>query len=99
MDMTTEFLTWESLSSFTTCTAFVMLVTQACKSKLKIPCRVFTYVLALVTLLVAQYFLGTLTLSSGALTFFNALCISSAANKLYDAGTTGVERIKNLSAK
>lgn len=83
----TEFLTWEFLSTMAGAVAATGIVTQFVKNIVPntIPTRAVSYVTALVVILAAAFFTGTLTPSSGVLALFNAIVVSLAANGGYDA--------------
>lgn len=83
-----EFVTWEFLATFAGATMITALITQAIKNKLnKIPTQLMSYIIAVVVLLLANFFTVGLTVSSAILLLFNALGVSLASNGGYQAVT------------
>jgi hypothetical protein len=81
-----EFFTWEVLGSYAGCLAATLIITQLTKGLIPkaIPTQVFSYVVALVTLIAAHAALGTLDWSAAGLIVFNAAIVSLAANGGFD---------------
>ena len=82
-----EFVTWELLGTYAGATAMVGLITQLTKNikfVSAIPTQLWAYIIALVTLLCANFFLGQLTLDTAVLLLFNAGLVSLAANGGYE---------------
>ena len=83
-----EFFTWATLLTYAGATLATTLVTQLLKGIGfidKIPTRIFSYVVALILLLGATFFTGTLTWETAALCLVNAVVVSLAANGAFDA--------------
>ena len=82
-----EFVSWEILGTYAGAMAMVGLITQLTKS-IKfisaIPTQLWSYILALVVMYCANYFLGNLDASSAVLILFNAALVSLGANGGYD---------------
>ena len=78
-----EFVTWTTLGTYAGCLAMVLVITQFTK-KLpfvsKIPTQLWSFVLAMLVLNLANYFTTGETMSSITLSVFNAIVISLAAN-------------------
>lgn len=51
----------------------------------RIPTRIFSYIVALIILLMATFFTGALTWDAAALCVVNAVVVSLAANGAFDA--------------
>lgn len=82
----TEFFTWQMLATQAGATIATALLTQALKGALhNVPTRLLSYGIALLVLLAANYFLGTLDVSTGFLLVINAVVVSLASNGGYDA--------------
>lgn len=87
-----EFVTWELLGTYAGAMAMVGVVTQLTKNIgfiSKIPTQLWSYILALVVMYAANFFLGQLTASNAVLILFNSVIVSLGANGGYD----GVSRI------
>lgn len=86
-----ELLSWEFLLTTTGCAFAVGLIVQSTKGALdklvKIPTTLYAYVIAVVTLLLATWFTGGLTLSNALLTLFNGWIVSATASKSFDVIT------------
>lgn len=84
----TQFVSWEFLATFTGAVAGTVVVTQFTKNLaekyLKLPTQVWSFVIALIIILLASFFTGTLNLSQAVLSVFNAVIISFAAKGGYD---------------
>lgn len=87
-DSPVELLSWEFLLTTTGCAFAVGLIVQSTKGALdklvKIPTTLYAYVIAVVTLLLATWFTGGLTLSNALLTLFNGWIVSATASKSFD---------------
>lgn len=83
----TDFFTWQFLATFAGATAATALITQFVKGMIPatVPTRLVTYVVALAVIILATFFTGQLTVSSGILSVLNAVLITLAANGGYDA--------------
>ena len=82
-----EFFTWSMLATYAGALAATMGITQLLKDVGfidKIPTRIFSWAVAVVVLIIAELFLGTLTVESGVLCAVNAVVVSLAANGGYD---------------
>ena len=87
-----EFVTWELLGTYAGAMAMVGVVTQLTKNIgfiSKIPTQLWSYILALVVMYTANFFLGQLTASNAVLILFNAVIVSLGANGGYE----GISRI------
>lgn len=81
-----DFFTWQMLATQAGATIATGLLTQALKGSLqRIPTRLLSYVTALVILLAANFFGGTLDVASGFLLAINAVVVSLASNGGFDA--------------
>ncbi len=87
--------TWEYLGTIAGAAAFTLLVVQFFKAPLdkvwKIPTRVFVYVIALATMLVATAFTSGLTIEKGILAAVNALLAALTAMGAYEVTFAKVE--------
>ena len=84
----TEFVNWTTLGTYAGCLAMVLILVQLTKSVpgvSKIPTQLWSWILAVVILVAAQYFAGTLTAETGVLSLFNAVIVSLAANGGFEA--------------
>jgi hypothetical protein len=83
-----EFFSWETLVTSAGATAFVLLVCQFTKVPLdrvwKIPTRLFVFILSVLTMVIANVFLGSLTVPGFALSIFNAFIVATAAMGAYE---------------
>ena len=82
-----EFFTWTILATYAGAVLATTLITQLLKGVgfiQKIPARIVSYVIALIVLLTANYFLGGFTLEQAALCVINAAVVALAANGTYD---------------
>lgn len=90
-----EFVTWELLGTYAGAMAMVGVVTQLTKH-IKfisaIPTQLWSYIIALVVMYAANFFLGQLTASNAVLILFNAGIVSLGANGGYE----GISRIFEL---
>lgn len=83
-----EFFTWAILATYAGAVLATTLITQLLKGVgfiQRIPARIVSYVIALIVLLTANYFLGGFTLEQAALCIINAAVVALAANGTYDA--------------
>lgn len=83
-----EFFTWELLATYAGATLATGLITQMLKGFdfiAKLHTQLVSYVVALVLLLAATFFLGMLTVESAALCLINAVIVALASNGGYDA--------------
>ena len=88
-----EFFDWSLLGSYAGAALAVAVLTQITKGIpgiVKIPTQLWSYVLALVTLLLALIFGPGFSASGAVLALFNAALVSLAAN----GGYAAVERLK-----
>ena len=91
--MEMEFFDWSLLGSYAGATLAVAVLTQITKGIpgiVKIPTQLWSYVLALVTLLLALIFGPGFSAPGAVLALFNAALVSLAAN----GGYAAVERLK-----
>lgn len=91
--MEMEFFDWSLLGSYAGAALAVAVLTQITKGIpgiVKIPTQLWSYVLALVTLLLALIFGPGFSASGAVLALFNAALVSLAAN----GGYAAVERLK-----
>ena len=91
--MEMEFFDWSLLGSYAGAALAVAVLTQITKGIpgiVKIPTQLWSYVLALVTLLLALIFGPGFSASGAVLALFNAALVSLAAN----GGYAAVERVK-----
>jgi len=83
-----EFFTWTMLGTYAGAVLATTLVTQLFKGVTlieQIPTRIFSYIVALVLLLAAQFFTGSWTVPEAALCLLNAVIVSLAANGSFEA--------------
>ena len=84
-----EFWSWQTLATYAGATAATLLVTQFVKGLadkyFTIPTNLVAYGVALVVLILAQQFTGTLDASTAVLSVFNAILVATAASGSYDA--------------
>jgi hypothetical protein len=82
-----EFVSWEILGTYAGAMAMVGLLTQLTKN-IKfisaIPTQLWSYILALVVMYCANYFLGQLDPSNAILILFNSALVSLGANGGYE---------------
>ena len=82
-----EFVSWELLGSYAGAMAMVGVITQLTKN-IKfisaIPTQIWSYILSLIVMYTANFFLGQLTLSNAILILFNAGLVSLGANGGYE---------------
>ena len=87
-----EFFSWNTLGEYTGAALAVGILTQVTKEipgVKSIPTQLWSYVLALVTLLLAEVFTSGISAQGVVLTLFNAAVVSLAAN----GGFSAVQRI------
>jgi hypothetical protein len=92
-----EFVTWELLGTYAGAMAMVGVVTQLTKNirfVSKSPTQLWSYIISLVVMYAANFFLGQLTASNAALIIFNAVLVSLGANGGYE-GLTRVFELEN----
>lgn len=90
-----EFFTWEMLVTYAGATLATGLLVQFLKGVFaKLPTQIFSYIVALVVLVVANFFMGTLTIEVGALCLINAVLVSLASNGAYTAGAKIVATVQ-----
>jgi uncharacterized membrane protein len=90
-----EFVTWELLGTYAGAMAMVGIVTQLTKNirfVSKIPTQLWSYIISLVVMYAANFFLGQLTASNAALIIFNAVLVSLGANGGYEGLTRVFEK-------
>ncbi len=83
-----EFVTWEILATYAGALAMVLVVTQFTKNLSfigKIPTQIWSYIVALLVLYPANYFIGTLTADTAVLILFNGIIVALAANGGFEA--------------
>jgi hypothetical protein len=90
-----KFFTWEFIATFAGAPIVTGLIVQFTKGWFNLATQVYSYIVALIVLLVANFFLGNLTLEFGVLCLFNALLVSFTANGAYAAGV----KIKSAAQK
>lgn len=86
--MTMEFFDWNMLATYAGAAMAVGILTQLTKGIVqieKIPTQIWSYVLSLVVLVLAQVFGDGISLQSAVLAVFNAAIVSLGANGGYDA--------------
>jgi hypothetical protein len=90
-----EFVTWELLGTYAGAMAMVGVVTQLTKNirfVSKIPTQLWSYIISLVVMYAANFFLGQLTASNAVLIIFNAVLVSLGANGGYEGLTRVFEK-------
>ena len=88
-----EFFEWSMLNTYagaTMAVACIVEMTKALPIIARIPTQLWSYLVALATLLLAMTFDGGFTLQGASLAAFNAVLVSLAANGGYDV----VQRVK-----
>ena len=89
-----EFFSWAVLATYAGALAATLAITQLLKEAHiaeKIPTRIVAWVVAVLVLLGANYFSGSLTLQSAVLCVINAVVVSLAANGGYDLIASAVK--------
>ena len=82
-----EFVTWELLGTYAGAIAMVGVITQLTKDIKfisKIPTQLWSYILSLIVMYAANFFMGQLTPSNAVLILFNAVLVSLGANGGYE---------------
>jgi hypothetical protein len=82
-----EFVTWELLGTYAGAMAMTGVITQLTKGIpgiSKLPTQLWSYLISLVVMMCANFFLDQLTLSNAVLILFNAGLVSLAANGGYE---------------
>ena len=82
-----EFVSWDLLGTYAGAMAMVGVITQLTKNITfinKIPTQLWSYLVSLVVMYSANFFLGTLTLSNAVLILFNSVVVSLGANGGYE---------------
>lgn len=83
-----DFLDWNVLGSFAGASFAVALLTQVTKNVpgiAKLPTQLWSYIVALATLLLAQFFTAGFSASGAVMALFNAAMVSLSANGGYQA--------------
>lgn len=86
--MTYNFFTWDALMTCTGATLATTLFTQFFKNLpliKKLPTRIFSYIIALLVMLLSAAFTEGLTWSNAAISLINSVIVALAANGAYDA--------------
>jgi hypothetical protein len=94
MILMNDFFTWTMLATYAGATLATTLITQLLKG-IPVSTRILAYVVALVVLVIANFFTGGLTVESGVLCLINAGVVSLASNGAFDAVATGIKKIEN----
>lgn len=87
METMNEFFTWEMLGTYAGATLATALITELVKNLgvlKQVPTRLVSFVLAVLLLIAAAGFAGTLTLSAVILAIINGAVVSLAANGAFD---------------
>ena len=87
-NMTMEFFDWGMLGTYAGAVLAVSILTQLTKGIKwieKIPTQIWSYVLSLIVLILAQVFGDGITAQSAVLAVFNAAVVSLGANGAYQA--------------
>lgn len=82
-----QFFTWAELATYAGALAATLLITQLFKGVgfiERIPTRIFSFIVALIVLLIANVFIGGFTAQTALLCMVNAVVISLAANGAFD---------------
>ncbi len=83
-----EFFSWNILATFTGCAAATAIITEFVKTLPfleKIATQWVSYIIAVILLLGASFFTGTLTPASGTLIPLDAIVVALSANGAYSA--------------
>ena len=86
--MNGQFLTWEMLGTYSGTLGTVLILTQLTKELpwiSRIPTQLYSYLIALVIMIVTAVFGGRTAASDVVLLFFNAAVVALSANGGYDA--------------
>lgn len=92
-----DFVSWDSIGTYTVAVTVTMLVTQFLKRApliAKVDTQLISYVVSLVLLLASAYFTVGLTVPYAALCAVNAVIVALASNGAYDATTSRQTVIK-----
>lgn len=82
-----EFFTWTMLATYAGAVLCTTVMTQLLKGMAfiaRIPTRVFSYAVAVLVLLAASFFTGSLTLENGVLCAINGAVVSLASNGAFE---------------
>lgn len=93
-----EFFDWNMLNTYagaTMAVAYIVELTKELPVISRIPTQVWSYLVALATLLLAQVFIHGFAAEEASLAVFNAVLVSLAANGGYEA----VQRAKSSTAE
>lgn len=83
-----EFFDWNMLNTYAgaaMAVAYIVQLTKGLPLIRRIPTQLWSYLVALATLLLAQFFIYGFTMEEASLAMFNAVVVSLAANGGYDA--------------
>lgn len=86
--MSEQFLTWETLGTYSGALGMVLILTQLTKGLpgiQRIPTQLYSYLIALVVMVFSAVFSGRTAASDFALLIFNAAIVALSANGGYDA--------------
>jgi len=92
--MTMEFFDWSILNTYAgaaLAVAYIVEMTKTLPTIINIPTQLWSYLVSLITLLLAMAFDVGFTLQGAGLAVFNAVLVSLASNGGYDV----VQRVKN----
>lgn len=93
-----EFFTWAALATYAGALAATLGITQLTKGIgiiAKIPTRIYSWIIAVIVLIAANYFMGTLNADMIGLCIINAVIVSLAASGGYDAIASTIKSIKS----
>lgn len=98
METINGFLTWDSLKTFAGCVATVGIIVQFTKGSLdkylKIPTKLYTYIISLLILLVTDVLFGPRTVDNFVLDLLDAIIVSLSANGAYHLFSEGLSSNK-----
>lgn len=83
-----DFFDWSLLATHAGALTMVLIVTQLTKNIgfiKKIPTQIWSYVISIVVLFLANFFLGKITLSNAVLILFNGMIVALSANGGFEA--------------
>lgn len=86
-----EFVSWPELTTYAGAVLAVTLITQFVKQIPgvgRVNPQLLAYIVAVIIMIAAEYFNGSLSVSGAVLCLVNAVIVSLAANGAYDATTT-----------
>lgn len=92
-----QFFTWAELATYAGALAATMFITQLLKGVGfidRIPTRLFSFIVALIVLVVSNIFIGGFTAQTALLCIVNAAVISLSGNGVYDGFTDATTRAK-----